>query len=85
MLSITQTYNEPLVIGDSVIFIEQKTDVAATVRIDSPKSNVVWRDDHVYQNLQDCGFYFVGRNTWRRNGVDYSAREAVRQCRERRK
>ena len=81
MLSITQTYNEPLVIGDSVIFIEQKTELAAMVRIDSPRSNVIWRDDHVYENLRACGFYYVGSDKWRRDDRNYSTREAVQLCR----
>lgn len=85
MLNFAQRVNEPLIIGDSVIFIRQKIhphsnkvyDDIFDVSVDAPREIKVYRDDLVHRELSARGFMRVGHNIWRRNGVNFSVRQAV--------
>jgi sRNA-binding carbon storage regulator CsrA len=85
MLNITQKLGEPLAIGDAIIYIMPKVlqDGVSTaldsvaIAIDAPRSTVIVRDDNVHKMLQSARFYKVGDDRWRRDGQNYSTREAV--------
>lgn len=77
MFVFTQQLGEPIIIGDAVVYINDKSGGKVRVAIDAPAHVEILRDDLVYKNLTDARFYWVKGDCWRRDGKEYTTREAI--------